>query len=277
MKLHDLRGEPAEAADQLLSMASGIPLTGVERSCKFSPQGMLSNRLLMANTPEALRGTALERAHLALKMPESLLSDFERDWAAANHVYLGFEGSPSGLSYRIYLEFPVLLTPYMAPGAGGTRQALLARGYKWPALLSEAKASGLDSQAGTSEYWWEPRLTADQIVMRLEGLGLGMLNAHPLARAAMDAARPRSNALDWTWLVVQEPASPRRSYDLNLYSAELTLKDVAPAIDQTAQGFGIDPAQVSAWLETFGHQTLGHVSGGISRNGQSFVTVYHAD
>jgi tryptophan halogenase len=270
MKLHDLTGAPADAADRLLELAKDVPLAGIERSCKLAPHSLSHQRLLMANSPVALAGTPLAQAHLALQMPPSDIPAFEQDLALANFVYLGFDGTHDSLSYRIYLEFPVNLAHQHDPTTGRMTPALLARGYKWNALDAQAQ------QVGTSEYWWEPRLTADQVLMRLTNLGAGDAQAHPLVHAAVAAARARSNALDWTWLEVSEPQSPRRSYDLNIYDAELTLNDLAEALRTTARQFDIDPAAFEAWLAQRGAETFGHVSGGIGRDGQAFVTVYHA-
>lgn len=271
MTLYDLTGPAADAADRLLALAKDVPLAGVERSCKFSAGRLDSNRLLLAQAPDLLAGTPLAEAHVSLGMPEHARADFERDLARANFVYLGFEGAAERLTYRIYLEFSVRLGPAQASMPAQAAPVLLARGYKWDALSSDRPL------VATSEYWWTPQLTASQIVKRLAELTPpGGDSANTLVLAAIDAARSRSNALDWTWLEVQEPGSPRQSHDLNLYEAQLRLDELAPSLQATAQRFSIDHACFERWLAHAGADTVGHVSGGLGRDGQPFVTVYHA-
>jgi tryptophan halogenase len=264
-------------------LASNVPLAGVERSCKFS-QGVLSReRLLMGQVRSQLAGTALDTAHSTLDMPARATPSYEQDHQRANFVYFGFDGNANSLSYRIYLEFPVNLAHQYNPATGQMAKALLARGYKWDALKPQ------QDQYDVTDYWWHPKLTVDQIAQKLAALWSQQTDA-PAALSArsidatktlvgkiIDLARLRSNALDWQYLEATEPATSRHSFDLNVYQADLRLSEFAVELTAAGNAMGIAAADMAAFIRDAGTSTLGHVSGGLGRNGLPFLTVYYTD
>lgn len=288
-RLHTLAGPAGDAADRLLALAAGVPLKGMERSCKLGAGSLSANRLLLGNTKQLIEASPLATAHVELGLPSASRAAFERDWQAANFVYFGFDGTAQALSYRIYLEFPVTLPQHSSPDAQAP--ALLARGYKWNGLSTDA---GSAPTADTTEYWWHPRLTANQIVARIgrlwsapalgdtgspltESAERALGRARQIVNDAIDLARPRSSALQWTYLEVTEPGQPRLSFDLNLYSAGLTVSQIAPALRAAAAEWGIAADQADAFIASASPATLGHVSGGLDRTGAPFLTVYYDD
>jgi hypothetical protein len=74
---------------------------------------------------------------------------------------------------------------------------------------------------------------------------------------------------------VAEPDNPRRSYDINVYRAELHLGDIADLVGSVAADFAVPRPQVRALLERDGARDLGHLSGGRGRDGSEFVTIYY--
>jgi tryptophan halogenase len=288
-RLHQLTGPCAEAANRLLDLTANIPLAGIERSCKFGPGTLSRERLLLGQTAALLAGTMLDAAPRFLKLPASAKLPYMQDRLRANFIYLGFDGSANNLSYRIYLEFPVNLAQQLDQATGQMAPALLARGYKWDALQPE-----LDRYDAT-DYWWHPRLTVDQIHMRLAALwaqrpdgaasaptsgdagSQAVVAAQTLVKRAIELARHRSNALDWQYLEVTEPASSRHSFDLNVYKADLRMVELTGEMRALGQALGIADADMNAFLADTAESTLGHVSGGIGRDGQPFLTVYYAD
>lgn len=289
-RLHQLTGPQAEAANRLLDLTANIPLAGVERSCKFGPGSLSRERLLLGQTSALLAGTTLDAAPRFLKLPASAKLAYMQDRLRANFIYLGFDGSAQGLSYRIYLEFPVNLAQQLDPATGLMAPALLARGYKWDALRPE-----LD-QYDATDYWWHPRLTVDQIQMRLKALWvpqpLAVVDgssasesdgvhassaAQALVQRTIDLARARSNALNWQYLEVTEPASSRQSFDLNVYEANLRMAELDGEVRALGQALGIAEANLNGFLQDTANATLGHVSGGLGRDGLPFLTVYYTD
>jgi hypothetical protein len=95
--------------------------------------------------------------------------------------------------------------------------------------------------------------------------GLGLL-----ARAAA-----RTDARHLFLMAVDEPGNPRRSYDINVYRAELHLRDIADLVGAAATELAVPQPQVRALLERSGALALGHLSAGRGRDGEEFVTVYY--
>ncbi|MGC4060139.1 MAG: hypothetical protein QM749_04515 [Aquabacterium sp.] len=284
-RLHQLTGPRAEAANRLLDLTANIPLADIERSCKFSAGTLSRERLLLGQTAALLAGTTLDAAPRFLRLPPSAKLPYMQDRLRANFIYLGFEGSAQGLSYRIHLEFPVKLAQQLDAATGQMTPTLLARGYKWDALQPER------DHYDATDYWWHPRLTVDQIHMRLAALWAqqpgsdadtpsmphtpALAAAQALVKRTIDLGRHRSNALDWQYLEVTEPASSHHSFDLNVYKADLRMAELAGEMRALAQALGIDDADVDAFLADTADATLGHVSGGLGRDGQPFLTVYY--
>jgi tryptophan halogenase len=256
----------------MLGLASNVPLAGIERSCKFSQGGLSRERLLMGQAPDQLAGTPLALAHVTLDMPSGARSAYEHDYQRANFVYLGFDGTADSLSYRFYLEFPVNLAHQLDPATGQLTKALWARGYKWDAL-------GPDQQKhDVTEYWWHPRLTVEQISRKVNALVSQQSDAaKALTGKAIDLARLRSNALEWQFLEATEPASARHSFDLNLYQADVRLTELTAELTALGSTMGIPSDEVTAFMRDAGASTLGHVSGGLGRDGLPFITLYYAD
>lgn len=271
MRLHTLTGAPAQAANCLLSLAAEVPLAGVEHSCKLNAKGLHANRLMFGNDRNHLMNSPLWAADRHLRMPTASRAAYEQDLARATHLYLGFEGTAESLSYRIYLEFPVDLAKHERdPGTGLVPAALLAKGYKWDALQGEAQAAAV-----CTHYHWYPRITVNEIAHKAANLGARIEPTASLLTTAMEAARQRSNALEWMYLEANEPGLLRQSFDVNLYSAKLRLRSLAPALSAACEHFGIANAAATNWLAEAGNATLGHVSGGVGRDGQPFLTVYY--
>jgi len=225
----------------------------------------------------------MDIAHSTLGMPTRAKPSYEQDHQRANFVYLGFDGSTDSLSYRIYLEFPVNLAHQYDPATGQMGKALLARGYKWDALHPERDLYDV------TDYWWYPKLTVDQINLRLQALWSQQTDApaavadqtldvtKALVGKAIDLARQRSNALDWQYLEACEPTSSRHSFDLNVYQADLHLAELAGELSALGDAMGIAADDMAAFIKDAGTSTLGHVSGGLGRDGLPFLTVYYAD
>jgi hypothetical protein len=91
----------------------------------------------------------------------------------------------------------------------------------------------------------------------------------------MTRASERTDPRHLFLMEVADADNPRRSYDLNVYRAELRLGDIADLVGAVAEDFAIPPPQVRALLERSGTLALGHLSGGRGRDGGEFVTLYY--
>src|SRR5262249_19651184 len=77
------------------------------------------------------------------------------------------------------------------------------------------------------------------------------------------------------YLEVTEEGNARRSFDLNLYPAGLTVGDVAPALSRIAAYFALPAGQWGSLFEPIRSRSLGHLAGGIHRAGDDFFNVYY--
>jgi hypothetical protein len=78
------------------------------------------------------------------------------------------------------------------------------------------------------------------------------------------------------YLGVTEEGNSRRSFDVNVHEASLTVSDVAAPIAEACAAYGCPPARVQALLDFASSSRLAHLSGGVSRDGEEFMTVYYA-
>ena len=72
-----------------------------------------------------------------------------------------------------------------------------------------------------------------------------------------------------------EENTPRRSFDINVYNAKLQLKEVYPLLQKIYQHYSIPARDFHALYNQFRTKIIGHLSGGIGRDGKDFLTVYY--
>jgi len=73
---------------------------------------------------------------------------------------------------------------------------------------------------------------------------------------------------------VNEENNPRSSFDLNVYSANLRMKEVYPFLVQMCRHYSIPDETFQALYEQVKDMIFGHLAGGIDRKGKDFLTVY---
>jgi hypothetical protein len=83
-----------------------------------------------------------------------------------------------------------------------------------------------------------------------------------------------ANSGELLLMEVEEPPNPRRSCDLNVYDAGLRMHEIADLIDATLHDFAVSQARGRTVFDRAGERALGHISAGIGRDGQEFVTIY---
>lgn len=74
---------------------------------------------------------------------------------------------------------------------------------------------------------------------------------------------------------VLETDNPRHSFDLNLYQLPLSLAQISSSLHQAAQAYGIEHGEFTHHLQAIQQSALGHISGGIDRYGQDFLSIYY--
>jgi tryptophan 7-halogenase len=259
-----------ERATQLLRMVAnlGIPHQ-YERSFRICRQALLANRFLLTvevgNIADNPRERTLEICD-RLNMPPSAREAAAANFAMAKCVHFGFEADDDSIICKLYLERAV-------PGEEVQRaharaeSVLLHLAFKWDLV---------NDTAVTTRYLWRPGLSAAGIEARLAEVYRSAPQASfELARAALEMTKDRAAAEQLQFLEVEEAENARRSFDLNLYNAKLQVKDMQQLLHRMREHFGVRPGQMQALYDQIKTKALGHVAGGVHRNGEDFFNVYY--
>jgi hypothetical protein len=91
----------------------------------------------------------------------------------------------------------------------------------------------------------------------------------------LDIISRRISQEDIRYLDVTEKNSERRSFDVDIYKAELQLKEVYPLIARIYQHYSIPESKFHAFYDQMRTRLLGHISGGINREERDFFTIYY--
>ena len=264
------RGRPeiefvAEKAARLVELVRGFPIAGIEGSYKMSRQSLLSNRLMIGLSRSSIEDDAILAILHSLNAPAELLKEIVPSLPPANLVLFGFEDGDTHCLYKFYLEYWDRLVE--AVDAGVLAPALLHLGFKWSAATGERIA--------VTRYSCFPMLTHEDILERVRSFHRATEHSGPLGavKSILHAAFRRANS--FVYLEGEEEGSPRRSYDVNLYAAELKLRDIASELAVLRDYFAIPVQDFGRLFDRIGEATLGHISGGTGRAGEDFVTFYY--
>ena len=77
------------------------------------------------------------------------------------------------------------------------------------------------------------------------------------------------------YLEVAEENTPRKSFDINVYNAKLLLKQIYPLLQKIYRHYFIPVRDFHDIYNPSRAKTMGHLSGGIGRDGKDFVTLYY--
>ncbi|MBA9066529.1 tryptophan halogenase [Methylobacterium sp. RAS18] len=262
--------EGARLADLVAGL--GQPF-GYERSVKASPAGLQTDRFLMSLhraslglTPEA----TLDRLAAGLGLPERERAEAAGVIDGADILHLGYEDGPSGALYKLYVEWSSR-TDAVWTGAdeAGAEPMLVHRAYKW-------MPGGTHPPVVTLYHW--PRVRGpEEIAARLTRMagawGPAGAPARDTAHAILLLAQERGRGAVH-YLEAREEPGLRLSYDLNLYACSLTVADAELLLGQAFVDLGVPREAAAMILRERLQETLGHVAGGVGRDGQPFVTVY---
>ncbi len=248
-KRSDSDGQTREAAELLRVARRTGASAGLERSFKIAATGIDARRFLISLAPRPGFRDALNDGLLALSFPGALRTVLEDSLRTMRFLHLGYE-EPRGLPVcKLYCE---------AAPADGAR-VRMHDGFKWQPRDPDDFAR--------DEYW---KLDG------LDELGLRQHMARTLERnkdlalladRLLDRALTRVPVSDLFYLEVLR-SGVRRSCDLRLYDAGLTLNDVADIARDAAALFGVDG--IEDVLAESGNDPLGHVSAS-----PAFLTFYH--
>ena len=238
---------------------------GFEKSFKLSRGNMRTDRVILGVRSKLVDRDSLLKACSALGMPVPYLQQFEALLPEANTVGFGFEGG----AYKIYLEFWDRLRKRVQRDPSNTAPEILFLGYKW-AISDSARCA-------VARYTCYPLLSVRAIQQRLATLYDDV--AAPSLQVAQEIvglAAPLIGPNDsFVYVEATEDGNPRRSFDLNLYKAGLKVSQLYPLVASLCEHYAIPRNAFDKFFTDIGRRSFGHLSGGIGRDAQDFLTVYY--
>ncbi len=244
------------------------PASYMERSFRIAPKSLQANRFLLSIGSRELPPDAKARAWAIcthMGVPPGVQARFDAEFDRADHLHFGFEGEPGKVICKLYLERTV--TGLEAARSRETGEpALQYVAFKWNTERDEYFVS---------HYRWHAGLSPGAIEQRLAALCAAAPPAMlEIARTVVDAAAARLPAERLLYLEVTEEGQPRHSFDLNVYDARLQVRDLQPAMFAMRDHFEVRPGQFQVLYDQIKTQRMGHLAGGIHRDGQFFFNLY---
>lgn len=262
--------QSGERAAQLLRLVGdwGVPHL-YERSFRISDVGVQANRFLLTLNTRDIPDRHLERVLDVcdrMGIPPAMRTAAVEHFESASCIHFGFEGDPGSIVCKLYLERSV--PPEETRRAIEARESVpLHLAFKWDLL---------GPSAVTSKYSWYPGLSLAGIEERMSQVYRdGPEGSLEIARAVARLATEREAPERLQYLEVEEPGNARRSFDLNVYNAKLFVRDIQPMLQRMRERFSVRPGQFQALYDQIKGMPLGHLAGGVHRNGRDFFNVYY--
>jgi len=263
-----------ERAVALREMIKGLAVPfGFERSFKMTHETFLPGRFLIGlqnSTDESgLRGRILDVCR-EIQMPESFLSSFEDGLPEANYVLFGFERNEKSRFYKVYLEFTDRLRKACEANPDRPLPFQMFIGFKWDIMDPSRKV--------VTNYTCYPSYVLRDMRQKAANFFSSEKGKEPdrIMEGILDLASHRSGPGDFIYLEADEPSTGRKSFDINLYRAGLSMAEIYPLLLGMAGHFSVSMKDLHRVYESAKQQFLGHIAGGIDREGRDFLTLYFA-
>ncbi len=262
-----------EKANLLFQLVKELDVQiGIERSFKVTKSNILSNRFLLGTSKKAIGENAQERIRdicVRMDMPEGFLEKLDENLPDADYIHFGFEEQENACIYKIYLEFYEKIEKEIKVRPKASDHFLLHRGFKW--VVSD------NTRKTITDYTLYPSLSLERIMKKLSKI----LDPNQqgtvikLVKDILGLAMRRVPHIDILYLEVTEGDNPRKSFDINMYRANLQLCELYPFLIEMCRYFSIDRGRFYTLYKSINQKTFGHLSGGVDREGMSFLTVYY--
>jgi tryptophan halogenase len=265
------RDPAAETAGLLMQQVSSLDIPyQYERSFRLARESLSANRFLLTMNRADLGDDALERClniARSLDMPVSLQQQVAEPFAQASCVHFGFENGTDGVVCKLYLERSVSDDERTAAVARD-EAVLLHLAFKW---------SRGGKMRAVTRYFWYPQSPIETIRDRIAAIfeSGDESEAAAFALHALELAASRADANQLQYLEVLEDDNGRRSFDLNVYEANLQVKDLQPGLNTMRDYFHVPRGHFQAIYDQVRLHSLGHIAGGVHRNGEEFFNIYH--
>lgn len=261
---------PNEQNRFLLQLLEKLPTPcGYERSFKMAENKLLANRFLLGAQKNGIPPQVLLEILDQMNMPETYRLAFLEKLSEANIVLFGLEENEKSCLYKIYLEFWDQVTREIRGKPDKTAPMLLFLGFKWDPA---------DYRRGTlTRYMTYPLLSMEDIRKRLSAIYANHTHfaSWKGATEILYLAASRIPNDYFIYLEAEEENNPRKSFDINLYKANLTLHHLYPLLSKLSRCYSIPASDLDLLFDPIRTKILGHLSGGIDREGQDFLTTYY--
>jgi hypothetical protein len=243
---------------------------GFEHSFKFLKGIFLADRFLYGvKRPErsGKHDGDIMSICQSIDMPQDFQKMFQAELQAAHFVLFGFEKNERSRVYKAYLEFTGRLAEAIKQDPR-PENALIYTGFKWDVSDNSRKV--------LAKYFAYPLFRAEDMASRLSKSFYGGTRNDPylIVDDILDLAGSRTRPGELLYFEASEAGNPRRSFDINVYLANLRMAEIYPLLLRTARHYSIDLEGFDEVYEGVKEQKLGHLSGGTDREGRDFLTVY---
>jgi tryptophan halogenase len=261
-----------ERSNFLLQLLKDVKIHGSERSFKVLDGLLLRNRFLLGVSKRSIGQTpddTIVGICQRMGMPQVLSRRFKQKLPDVNFVLFGFEENEKTCVYKVYLEFYDKFPEHVKGRSNAHDPFLMHLGFKWDAFDNARSAE--------ARYTWYPMLSVRNILPRMSGVyeDSRYRPSGEIAEKIFKIASTRMTRKDILYLEVAEENNSRRSYDINLYEANLRLRDLGSIVPEVCRSYSISPEEFGRFYEGVADERLGHLAGGIDREGRDFLTIYY--
>lgn len=264
-----------EKARLLFQLVKGVSTrVGFERSFKFFKKTLLFDRFLLGFQRKSIRQEPRERILNICKqidMPGDFLETFKESLSESNIVLFGFERNEKSRIYKAYLEFGDRITQEIREKPDKPEPVIIHRGFKWDASDNSRKTTAL--------HTCFPLLTMEEMLERVVNIFYSRDQRKPfsLVRSVLSIAAARTNPKSFLYFEASEQNNPRNSFDINMYAADLRVGELYPILLQICWHYAIPYREFNKHYEPLKTQKLGHLTGGMDRDGRDFLTLYFGE
>ena len=241
----------------------------IEKSFKIIKSTILQNRFLIGIRCEKKSVEQITYICTKMNMPDKQLKIFLENLSDANMLLLGFEENENHSIYKIYLEFWDRLKNRLYNQPKHIKSELLYIGFKWNQIDNTNNV--------ITKYICHPLLTVRSIVKRISSFynNYDDKTSLHIVNDIIKIADKRIVNDSFIYLEVSEENNPRESFDINLYKANLQVKDIYPILLKICHYYSINCKDFDLLYSHICDKNLGHLSGGIDREGRDFITIYY--
>ena len=248
---------------------------GMERSFKVFKETLLKDRFLMGIRRSDL-GNDVEEPIMEicrrLNMPGDFVKTFRSHLAESTIVLFGFEAGEERAIYKAYLEFGGRFAAASERNPSKPEPFPMHLAFKWDPIDHSYRT--------TTDYICFPALTIPDILKQVATSFYphgGIDGCFGIVENMIQLVSVRSGLDGTIYFESHEPGNPRHSFDINVYLADLRIREIYPLLTDMARHYDIPDKSFDDLYGTIRSLIFGHFTGGIDRRGRDFLTVYYGE